>query len=369
MKRMAILAASVCIVGNAWAADSVHLYGVIDMGVAHFSGGAFGSTTMLASGYQASNRIGMRGSEDLGSGMNAYFQVETGFCGNGSPQAGNMNIGVPITSAKAGSAGYCTGGGFFQRTSYVGLRGDFGSIQAGRLYTQSFFVAGGADPFGAWVQNILFPVPYFRFSQAIQYATPNLGGFSAVGQYAFGGYPGSMSPGSAFDVALRYHSGPAGLGVGYFDAKPLATTSTPAVPVAGDNKFVQLSGSYDFNVVKVIGYWSKMTSANGLSINTGQPSKNAHIWALAVVAPLHIGKLMASYSAFDDTDNSARNAKQYTVGYTYPFSKRTNLYASYAHISNNAEQTFAVADATDFGFAPNPGNSSSGFAVGIKHAF
>ena len=369
LKKAAIFAASLFVAVPAFAQSGVNLYGVIDMGVAHFSGGAFGSTTMLASGYQASDRIGIRGNEDLGGGLSTYFQVETGFCGNGSPQAGNMNIGVPLSAAKAGSGQFCTGGGFMQRTSYLGLRGNFGSIQLGRMYSQSFFIAAEADPLGAWVQNMLFPVPYFRYSQAVQYASPSFGGLSGVAQYAFGGQPGSTTAGSGYDLALRYHSGPAGLALGYFNNRPVSVTSTPTAPAYGDDKFVQLAGSYDFHVLKVIGYVSKMSSANGLAINTGVASKNARIWALAVNAPLPAGSLMASYSVFHDTDNSSRDAKQYTVGYGYPFSRNTNLYASYAHISNNALQTFAVADATDFGFAPKPGNSSSGFAVGIKHSF
>lgn len=347
----------------------MNLYGVIDMGLAHFSGGAYGSTNMLASGYQASDRIGIRGSESLGGGVSAFFQAETGFCGNGSPQAGNMNIGVPLGSSKAGSGPFCTGGGFMQRTSNLGLRGSFGSLEAGRLYTQSFFIAASADPLGAWVQNVLFPVPYFRFNQAVQYATPNLAGFSGVVQYAFGGQAGSTTAGSGYDLALRYHRGAGSLALGYFDNKPTTRTSTALDPQWGDDKFVQLAGSYDFHVAKVMVYLSKMTSQYGLSVNTGQPSKNARIWALAVDAPLRVGSVMGSWSEFHDTDNSARDARQYTVGYVYPFSRNTNLYASYAYISNGAQQTFAVADATDFGFAPNPGHHSSGFAVGIKHSF
>ena len=369
MKKTAILVASLCVAGTASAHSGVDLYGVIDMGVAHFAGGAYGSTTMLASGYQASDRIGVKGNEELGSGLDVFFQAETGFCGNGSPQAGNMNIGVPLSNSKAGSGPFCTGGGFMQRTSNLGIRGSFGSLEAGRLYAQSFFIAASADPLGAWVQNVLFPVPYFRFSQAIQYATPDIAGVTGVAQYALGGQSGNTSADTGYDLALRYHHQALGLALGYFDYKPAYAGSTPAAPLVGNDKFVQLEGSYDFRLAKLIGYWSKMSSEHGLAINTGEASKNAHIWALALTVPLRAGTLMTSYSAYDDTDVSARNARQYTLGYVYPISLSTNVYASYAHISNNAQQSFAVADATDFGFAPEAGHDSSGFAIGIKHSF
>ncbi|MBN2692892.1 MAG: porin, partial [Burkholderiaceae bacterium] len=77
--------------GSAFAADSVQLYGLIDMGVGHFTGiapsnntsaapGSTASYTGLMSGVVAGSRIGLKGTEDLGGGLKAIFKAETGFC-------------------------------------------------------------------------------------------------------------------------------------------------------------------------------------------------------------------------------------------------------------------------------------------------
>ncbi|MBU6511981.1 MAG: porin, partial [Betaproteobacteria bacterium] len=94
--------------------SNVQLYGLIDLGVTHFTGGADGNVTQLSSGVQSGSRIGVKGTEDLGGGLSTIFDVETGFCANGNTGA-------------AGSSAYCTGGpggpGFMGRQAWVGLKG------------------------------------------------------------------------------------------------------------------------------------------------------------------------------------------------------------------------------------------------------
>jgi predicted porin len=104
-------------------------------------------------------------------------------------------------------------------------------------------------------------------------------------------------------------------------------------------------------------------------------SGDQKFWMLGATVPVGPGAILVSYSQLKNslvlqgsTAPAAGTAKQYALGYTYSLSKRTNLYTSYAHISNDVGTAFAVGSATD-SFAGVAGQGSSGFALGIRHQF
>lgn len=119
-KTVAALAVLSAVAGAAHAQSSVNLYGLVDVFVGkstvkNTTGAVVTNTdagTSLSSGGLNGSRWGLRGSEDLGGGLKATFQVESGF---------NADTG---TSADAGR--------LFNRTSKVGLSGGFGSVEFGR---------------------------------------------------------------------------------------------------------------------------------------------------------------------------------------------------------------------------------------------
>ena len=100
--------------GAAFAQSNVQLYGIIDLGVTHFtglkpaSGTGTVSSTGLSSGAQSPSRIGVKGTEDLGGGLKVFFTAETGFCSAGTNSAA-------LTTAGANPSNFCSGGGFMQR--------------------------------------------------------------------------------------------------------------------------------------------------------------------------------------------------------------------------------------------------------------
>ena len=102
MKRHAIAFAvlGTC-AGAAAAQSSVTLYGVIDQGINYTNNSGGNSLVEMASGHVQGSRFGLRGSEDLGGGTKAIFQLENGF------------------SADTGRLGQ--GGRMFGRQAYVGL--------------------------------------------------------------------------------------------------------------------------------------------------------------------------------------------------------------------------------------------------------
>ncbi len=131
-KSLLALAVLGTIAGVASAQTSITIYGTIDAGVRHQSNFGPGAAdtdsrlSMSSGGTYNQNRLGFKGVEDLGGGLNAHFNLEMGW---------NSGTG-------AGDAA-----GLFQRTASVGLGGAWGSLDLGRQYSVNFKTIGLYDPF------------------------------------------------------------------------------------------------------------------------------------------------------------------------------------------------------------------------------
>ncbi|MGC8508323.1 MAG: porin, partial [Thiomonas sp.] len=128
-------------------------------------------------------------------------------------------------------------------------------------------------------------------------------------------------------------------------------------------KHWQATGGYDFGIAKVAAMYQNLKVDN--------VSGDRTVWMLGATVPVGPGAILASYAQAKNTlgaDTGNNTAKQYAIGYTYALSKRTNLYTSYAHISNDNNTALAVGDSStgNLGVA---GQSSNGFALGIRHKF
>ena len=154
---------------------------------------------------------------------------------------------------------------------------------------------------------------------------------------------------------IGYASGPVNVSLAY-------GTTTVAPNAAGDDKFkfVVAGASYDFGVVRVLGYVDQQ-KAGDLKlqvINLG-----AHI-------PMGPGTVRVGYASanakgvgIDDND-----ATQFAVGYLYDLSKRTSLYGTVARVNNKGHASFVV-DSNPALPATNPAKDSTGYELGIRHRF
>lgn len=356
---------------SAFAADSVQLYGIVDMGVAHYTGvkpsnaGATDSAsfTGLQSGIQSPSRIGLKGKEDLGGGLSAIFNAETGFCAAGTNVTGGN------------SSGYCSGGGFMQRQSYVGLTGNFGTVVGGRLYNPAYQNQVAIDPFSFGLTGSIGNTSLLtqngvanlnRANQTLAYVTPNFSGFHATLAYTFNvgaandpiNTAGSTS--RAYWLSGNYNNGPITAGVDY---SQISNMQNFGLSQGAKAKMYDIFGGYDFGIAKVVGLYSNL-KADGISGSQKQ-------WMLGATVPVGPGAILASYSVYKNdmgSPASAPQAKQAAIGYTYSLSKRTNLYTSYSHISNsNGAAIVANSNASTNAGVANTG--SNGFALGIRHKF
>jgi len=409
-KSLVALAVMGAFSGSAFAADSVQLYGIIDMGITHYSGlapsnasslpaGTTTSYTGLSSGVVAGSRIGLKGTEDLGGGLKALFKAETGFCGVGTNQTGT------------GGSAFCTGSGFMGRTTMLGLEGSFGTVKMGRYFSTMFNNEVNYDPFqagftGAYSNlslgiNGLSPtggganagayssgsttagttgtaVYYLlRTNQTLSYVSPNISGLTVQADYSFndGKATDPINPQAnttkLWSLNGSYAFGPATVGANYTKVTNVTKANSNAIN-DGAYKVWQLFGSYDLSMVKLSAIYERGTA--------DYFSGNDSSWLLGATVPVGPGAVMVSYSQYgtslapSGTSLSTSKAKQYAIGYSYNLSKRTMLYTSFAHMSNDSASgnrtgtALAVNDATNFSSGVT-GQGSNGFAVGILHSF
>lgn len=135
---MFALAALACAAASSHAQSNVTIYGIMDAGLeyANHANAAQQSVTRVTSGRQNTSRFGFRGTEDLGGGLKALFNLE-----------GRLFL-------DAGSSD----GVLFKRQANVGRRGDFGRVVLGRSFTTTYDLLLPFDPLGfapnySWVTS------------------------------------------------------------------------------------------------------------------------------------------------------------------------------------------------------------------------
>jgi len=361
-KSLLALAVLGAFAGAASAQSSVTLYGLVDMGFQRNDPKASGVTSVnrLVSGVQSGSRWGLRGSEDLGGGMRAIFTLESG-----------VNV-------DDGSSGQ--GGLLFGRQAFGGLAGGFGQVTFGRQMVVGAAVSTIADPFGngfgmaAYSTTSRSGAP-LRINNLALYSTPNLGGFVFMGGYFFGELAGaSSSRSSGYSVGAMYTAGPLSLGASLENVDK----NTLILSGLNDQRHLNLAASYDFKVARIhLGYVDEK-NVGGTGTAKEQDEKG---WVVGFTVPLAGGNVLASYQT-DDIESSGSTVtdgkqKVWALGYTYPMSRRTNLYFAYA--SANAQfvrGSTTVGDTSSntgilssFNQTTTTNGGGSQISLGFRHSF
>jgi predicted porin len=347
-KSLLALAVFGAFAGAASAQSSVTVYGVVDVNVAR-TDTAGGKLTSMGTGNQSQSRIGFKGSEDLGNGLKATFNLEQGFDGS---------------SGAEGNDGFA-----FSREAWVGLEGNFGTFRAGRMDLPIYLAMDSVDPFSTGTLGDIGTLfesldnkP--RLSNMLYYKTPSFGGFFVEGNYAFGEQAGDNSAGKAYGAVLGYENGPlvAKLAYNRVDSDILNNTwnQTTFVPTPDtENKDIFAGASYDFGVVKLHGAYLK-AKVEGPAGTT----YDAKSGMIGVSVPLGAGTFLADYTMLKDDVNDDADSKKLSIGYVYSLSKRTNLYTTVARVNNDDNASRAA-----YGTTENAGDNSTAYQVGIRHTF
>lgn len=350
-KSLLALAVLGAFVGAASAQSSVTAFGVVDLSVNNVKNGTQ-SAWYLASNQLNSNRLGFRGVEDLGGGMQAGFWLEagmnnaTGFAGGSSGSVANTDVNAATASTNSGQ--------LFNRRSTASLMGRWGEVRVGRDYDPSFwqtvfFDANGANGVGEGL-NIISTLgsganTFARANNSVAYHLPaGLGGLYGTAMYAFGQ-----------NVAgWKYTGGRLGYAAGPFDiAAGMGQTSTAT---GTDFKVQNLGVSWDFKVLKALFFYNENKFG----------AKKQAVWEASFSVPVGAAELRASYAKADSSNTGAYDAKMMGVEGIYNLSKRTAVYASYGKIDNSNGAGFTVIGGT-LGSAVNA--ASTGYNVGFRHSF
>jgi len=354
-KSLLALAVLTAITGAASAQSSVTLYGKVDLGLVLDSGSAAGKSVRISSGVTGGSRIGFKGVEDLGGGMKAAFQLETGYCADSNaPATSTLTVkdgnGNTVGTTTQSVPNFCTGGGFMARQAHGDLTGAFGAISAGRQYSLGFNNLSTIDPFGTGfagqVNNIVDPSGV-RLNNSVTYSTPNMGGFTISGEAALGEQTGNWESNRETGAAVTYASGPAYVGFTYYDLSNSAGNGAA-------RKNYLLGGTYDLGVIKLHALAQKSTGASSLDVLDLMGG---------VTIPVAGGNVMASYIHHNDRTSADKDANQIGIGYLYPLSKRTSIYTAFARIENQHGAAFTVNNATD------TGTGNKAFNLGVVHNF
>ncbi len=342
MKKFAMLAALAAISGGAYAQSSVTLFGVIDEAARYVKNGDL-KIKSLASGGINTSRLGVRGTEDLGDGLKAGFWLETGL---------NADSGTQSDATR-----------FWNRRSTVSLMGNFGEVRLGRDFTPTYTGYSDYDPFG---DNGVAASSKFdsslgtardtgtRADNQIMYLLPsNIGG--VYGRAAVASGEGTAGK-KYYGGRIGYAAGPVDVSVSY--------GQTTVAPLLGEDKFktADVGASYDFGVVKAMGYYTQSKFAD----------QKIATYSIGVIAPFGQSQVKAAYTHANASGTNAagvnvdaNDANQFAVGYIYNLSKRTAVYGTAAYVKNKGVATFAVASAPTL----VAGEKSTGLEVGLRHAF
>lgn len=361
-KLIAVAVLGACVAGSAFAAN-VDVYGRIDTGLSYVHYDETGlsdavDTLSLDSGLSSGSRWGLKGSEDLGNGYQVGFVLESGF----SSDTGAMSKD-----------------GLFNREATLRVSGPFGSIYAGRMGRIGSdagsvgFYAGSVSPFGSgWGKmpgHFAVTANYdTRYSNALAYVSPKVGPVTVYAQYTMGNATENESGDDRlFSLGAQADFGALqvlGL-VEYLNKKSFDGTNAYDDSQYDDSYTINLGGSYDFGVAKVFlagQYFKAAPDFAGMKDNYGVGSVDEIAWRFSfdgfgvnvgATAPIGAGQFLVSagYGKGDlniDTKDAKVSADAYIiqVGYTYPFSKRTNLYAGAGYMQTSMEDGYITNTST-----------------------
>lgn len=345
-KLFPAVALAAALPATALAQSGVTLYGIADAGIGWSDGDASGGkgTMVVESGYQATSRIGIRGSEDLGAGLKAVFNLESG---------------IKLDTGESDATG------FWQRRAVVGLAGSFGEIVFGRDYTPGYKSAGLTDVmsyglYGNWASfHTGANGITIRASNGIHY-TGRLGAVTLRAAWAEGEVSTPGSSGDVYGVAADYKSGPLVL-QGYY--QEINNAAGDAVKQAG------LGAAYRFDGFRLTLSWGLADNARG--IRTATHIRKTQGFGLGAGIRVGVGEVLAQVIRLDRSIVAGGDAKAtvFGIAYVHPLSKRTNLYANIGMTKNNRNAAFALR-ASGTGIAAGGLDSDPrGIALGIKHTF
>ncbi|MEG1768257.1 MAG: porin [Comamonas sp.] len=349
---------------------SLQFYGLVDASVGRFEGAAAGvnardvATTKLDSGSMSTSHWGVRGSEDLGGGLSASFDLSA-FVRNDTGAFGrNDAIGAPVNVAADP---------MFSRAAWIGIaHASWGRVRLGNVTSLLFTNSVISNAFGD--STLLSPLNVTTmigspmtggtgWANSVVYDSPVWGGFSLAAAHGFSEKQGGGN--SALRAA--YAQGPMAASVVVQNVKRNPLTFADGTS-PNDTRTWQLAASYDFSAVKLFahvgGIQNRGTAAQPLDVSY-------RLWELSAAVPMGSGRLLAGFASRRTGDavlavpataaggNLAR--KVFSMGYDHLLSKRTDAYLVLMRDQTRTQTVGAPAQVL--------AAQGTTIAVGLRHRF
>jgi predicted porin len=340
--------------GAAQAQSSVTLYGVVD-GSLLYTSHTLNTTTGQNAGHQFSftdsgtspSNFGLRGTEDLGGGLRAVFDLESGYS-VASGQFGNSN------------------GNMFGRQAWVGIDSKYGTLKAGLQFSPFFLSEYDTDPRGmsffgsglvSYVNNV-YVTGLFN-SNSITYTSPEIAGVQAAGMFAMGGTAGNFQAGRQYSASLRYHLGGLTVTGALYDGNAGGSAATTPIPSTIEFVGRTLGASYRFPNDLTLSASYALYKVSG-SFDNSVYSGGVSYFVLPYL------DLNAGVYYTRDGNESANHSIMAATGAQFFLSKRTTLYGQFGYVNNRGHM--------DTGLSINNAlyevaGSTVGASIGLRHLF
>lgn len=387
-KKIIALAIAAAVSAPAFADNSnVTLYGQANMSYDMTNNGAI-STNKVSSN---TSRVGLKGSEDLGGGLSAVWQIEQ-----------QINIDNSTTNANS----------FATRNSFLGLSsGSMGTFILGRHDTPYKIATRGFDVFGdsiadnrslmggaPYVSNITTPALNAvaassaaasfdgRQGDVVAYISPAMSGFTGAIAYvagAEGATAAGQTKGSAWSLAGLYGNGPLSVNLGYevHDVgNAPGTLGNAALPVVKESAW-KLGAGYTMDALTVNAVYERTSDNFGgqaalgtAALAAGADTFGHSSWYLSGKYSFGNDAVKLAYTKMGNMNallGADTGAKQVSVGYDHNLGKRTTLFGLYTRLNNGTNAAFGLSTAGSTGgmTASGAGVSVSAWSFGMKHTF
>jgi predicted porin len=381
------MAMSIGALSNAQAQTNVTIYGVLDDAFVYSSNQNGLHNFYQRNGNLAGSKLGFKGTEDLGNGLQALFVLENGF----AVDDGTMS----------------SPGVLFNRQSFVGLGNQLGTVTAGRQYTPYYLFVGPVGPTssltgatGAHPGDIDGLDTTIRINNSVTYTSPVFaGGVQASAQYGMGEIAGASSSGATYSAALKYDMSPLRLALGYlymkngptvgttFDSRASGSFSASAINrgylSAGAVQYLAAGARYKIGDVEL--------GLNGSNVQYKPTSgslftSTATFNTLGVLATYQLTPSIFVSGGYSYTKEKAANGvtdparyQQIALEQVYSFSPRTALYLLEAYqyakgstlgaggIGNPVSAVAVVGDSQTG--TPSSNSNQTVVMLGIRHSF
>jgi len=392
-KSLLALAAMGAFAGAVQAQSSVTVYGILDVsyGQDEVDQGplvaASVKTTGLADNRNGTSRLGFRGAEDLGGGMQAGFVLESGLNITGGAsfnkttgQVGNAQTGV-LTQTQADNAVF----GAATRQAFVTL----GTKEAGTLLVgykkllesdfNDFFILGTENTDGSEAQE----VQRIGRGNLSSYTTPTFSGLSAsianssqTASYGLAATETAQKVSSNVNqINLNYQMGPAlvvaHMGIGSVENGTTGTVATAVsgLGAAGTNSYNSqgIGASYDFGVARVAALYGKRETG----VKDASQLDSTYT-SLAAAIPFGKNAVKLTYSMAETKDKSGNiTAKLSGMQFLaeHNLSKRSMIWAIYGNDKIDAVTAAAAVASTSAVVAAAAEVKQTSLRIGMTHSF